>query len=121
MDSGSPQDNIAESLSGGEGLGVRGTRVWSTNSAGSEREIRNEQPSPGANEPPPMNSGAAYGRCCAGVVVAARSVAESTWWDRYLQELGYVVLRIPGYEVLRVPRQVLNRIEQAIDARRVGM
>jgi very-short-patch-repair endonuclease len=40
--------------------------------------------------------------------------------DRYPRDLGYELLRIPGYDVLRDPRQVLQRIEQAIDARRAG-
>ncbi len=37
--------------------------------------------------------------------------------DRYLAELGYHVVRIPGYEVLQNPVAVRRQIEQAIDVR----
>jgi very-short-patch-repair endonuclease len=38
--------------------------------------------------------------------------------DKYLNERGYEVLRIPGYEVLKEPQQVLMKISSAIEARR---
>ena len=37
--------------------------------------------------------------------------------DRYLAELGYHVVRIPGYEVLQNAAAVRRQIEQAIDER----
>ncbi len=38
--------------------------------------------------------------------------------DRFLEELGYRVLRIPGYDVIREPGSVLEQIEKAIDDRK---
>ena len=38
--------------------------------------------------------------------------------ERYLGELGYEVLRIPGYEVLRDPLAARKQIEHAIERRR---
>ena len=38
--------------------------------------------------------------------------------DRYLGDLGYEVLRIPGYEVLRDPLEARKQIEHAIERRR---
>ena len=38
--------------------------------------------------------------------------------DRYLGDLGYEVLRIPGYELLRDPLGARERIENAIERRR---
>ena len=40
--------------------------------------------------------------------------------DRYLADLGYEVLRIPGYDLLRDPLAARQRIEQAIQQRRGG-
>lgn len=38
--------------------------------------------------------------------------------DRYLRNLGYEILRIPGYDVLRDAMEVRKRIEEVIDQRR---
>ena len=41
--------------------------------------------------------------------------------DRFLVELGYHVLRIPGYETINDPHQVRKRIEDAINERIAAM